>query len=98
MGTNVLNILMNVTVFLLLCSTIKVEAGGFSVSMVPFQQTTWHHIPEEHTLIMKFHFISNDFKLKISDGYRLLFTDTILSENMDVMFMFPKFTFFRLEL
>jgi hypothetical protein len=50
------------------------------------------------TLIMKFYFISNDFKLKIRDDYRLLFTDTILNENMNVMFMFPKFTFFHLEL
>jgi len=79
MGTNILNVPMNVTVLLLLYSTLKVEAAGFSVSMVPFNQTTWHHIPEEHTLIMKFYFISNNFKLKISDGYRLLFTDTVLN-------------------
>ena len=82
MGTSVLNILMNVTVLMLLCSTLKVQAAGFSISMVPFHQTTWHH----------------NFKLKISDGYRLLFTGTILNENMDVMFLFPKFTYFHLEL
>jgi hypothetical protein len=79
MGTNILNVPMNVTVFMLLYSTLKVEAAGFSVSIVLFNQTTWHHIPEERILIVKFYFISNNFKLKISDGYRLLFTDTILN-------------------
>jgi hypothetical protein len=98
MGTNILNILMNVTVVMLLCSTLKVEAAGVSISMVPFHQTTWHHIQEEHTLIMKLYFISKNFKLKISDGYRLLCTDTILNEKLDIMFGFPKFTFFQLEL
>jgi hypothetical protein len=47
---------------------------------------------------MKFYFISYNFKLKISDDYSLLFTGTILNENMDVMFLFPKFTYFHLEL
>ena len=68
MGTNVLNILMNVTVFILLCSTLKVEAAGFSVSVEPFHQTTWHHIPEEHTLKMKFHFITTILNFKRSEG------------------------------
>jgi hypothetical protein len=62
MGTNILTILMNVIFLMLPYSTIKVEAAGFSKSLVPFHQTTWHHIPEQHTLIVKYYFISNDFK------------------------------------
>jgi len=97
MGTNILNILMNV-ILMPLCCTLKVEASLFFVSLVPFHQTTWHHIPEEHTLIMKFCLIVTILNFKISDSYRLLFTDTILNANMDVMFTFLQFTFFQHEL